>query len=303
MEPSRLTRTLCDVVLVLVAKLWREGNWILESLRWKGIRYFWTSQSSRCRIEWEYLWTIYAYREILQRRSLICHRLLCQNESRLPPYPSSEQVHRGGGLGRTWLILIIGRPILSIVSRAPDRPGSHPFLCCIPLPHGQMSASKPASIASYHRDGVTPSKSPSIPLRHELSRPTSSASAHRPSSRAASRPLSSASVRPTSRAGHGSSKFSQRLPSRQMSRIISLSHTLVSQTTSLQPEDDDGEFRALVDVVTRSLDYNVKAAPSSSMNDVTKQLHGSVFPLYLPLATELVQSYRKSANHLTGLLG
>jgi hypothetical protein len=64
-----------------------------------------------------------------------------------------------------------------------------------------------------------------------------------------------------------------------MSRIISLSHTLVSQMTSLQSEDDDGEFRALVDVVTRSLDYNVKAAPSSSMNDVTKQLHGSVFPL------------------------
>ena len=88
-----------------------------------------------------------------------------------------------------------------------------------------------------------------------------------------------------------------------MSRIISLSHTLVSQITSLQPEDDDGEFRALVDVVTRSLDYNVKAAPSSSMNDVTKQLHGSVFPLYFSLATEPLQSYRKGANHRTGLLG
>ena len=88
-----------------------------------------------------------------------------------------------------------------------------------------------------------------------------------------------------------------------MSRIISLSHTLVSQITSLQPEDDGREFRALVDVVTRSLDYNVKAAPSSSMNDITKQLHGSVFPLYFPLATELVQSYRKGANHFTGLLG
>jgi len=88
-----------------------------------------------------------------------------------------------------------------------------------------------------------------------------------------------------------------------MSRIISLSHTLVSQITGLQPEDKDGEFRALVDVVKRSLDYNVKAAPSSSMNDVTKQLHGSVFPLYLPLAAELVQSCRKGANQLTGLLG
>jgi hypothetical protein len=150
-----------------------------------------------------------------------------------------------------------------------------------------MSASRPASVASYHRDGVTPSKSPSIPLRYELSRPTSSASSHRPSSRAASRPLSSAPIRPTSRAGHGtSSKFSQRLPSRQMSRVISLGHTLVSHITGLQPED--GEFRALVDVVKRSLDYNAKAAPSSSMNDVTKQLHGSVFLFYLPLATEVV---------------
>lgn len=61
-----------------------------------------------------------------------------------------------------------------------------------------------------------------------------------------------------------------------MSRIISLSHTLVSQITGLQPEDEDDEFRALVDVVKRSLDYNVKAAPSSSMNDVTKQLHGRI---------------------------
>jgi hypothetical protein len=61
MEPSRLTRTLCDVVLVLVAKLWGEGDWILESLRWKGIRYFWTSQS--CRVEWEYRWTTYILTE------------------------------------------------------------------------------------------------------------------------------------------------------------------------------------------------------------------------------------------------
>jgi hypothetical protein len=104
MESSRLTRTLCDVVLVLVAKLWREGNWILESLRWKGIRYFWISQS--CRVEWEYrpINNRYPYREILQHRSLTCHRLLCRNESRLPPYHASEQAHRGGGLRRTWLI-------------------------------------------------------------------------------------------------------------------------------------------------------------------------------------------------------
>src|SRR5258707_9268332 len=167
-----------------------------------------------------------------------------------------------------------------------------------------MSASRPASAASYHQDGVTPSKSPSIPFRHELSRPTSSASSHRPSSRAASRPLSSASTRPTSRAGHGtSSKFSQRMPSRQMSRIISLSHTLVSQMTSLQPEDEDEEYRALVDTVTRSLDYHVKAAPSSSMNDVTKQLQGFVLPFYFPLVTESVQSYRKCSDQFPGPLG
>ena len=73
-----------------------------------------------------------------------------------------------------------------------------------------------------------------------------------------------------------------------MSRAISLSHTLVSQITGLQPEDDDGEVRVLVDMVKRSFDYNAKAAPSSSMNDITKQLHGSVFPLYFLLVTELV---------------
>ncbi|KAH9999974.1 hypothetical protein BJV77DRAFT_975603, partial [Russula vinacea] len=105
------------------------------------------------------------------------------------------------------------------------------------------------------------------------SRPASVASSYRPSSRT-SRPHSSASTRPISRTGHVPSKFSQRLPSRQMSRIISLCHTLVSQLTGLQPEDEDGEFRALADIVIRSLDYNTKAAPSSSMNDITKQLHG-----------------------------
>jgi hypothetical protein len=228
----------------------------------------------------------YPYREILQHRSLICHRLLCQTESRLPPYQASEQAHRVGGLRRTWLI-IRKEDHQEDLSKPGAGPAGH--LIFVILPHGQMSVSRPASVASHHRDGVTPSKSPSIPLRHELSRPTSSASSHRPSSRAASRPLSSASIRPTSRAGHGtSSKFSQRLPTRQMSRIISLSHTLVSQITGLQPEDEDGEFRALVDVVKRSLDYNVKAAPSSSMNDITKQLHGSVFPVYLLPGTELV---------------
>jgi hypothetical protein len=88
-----------------------------------------------------------------------------------------------------------------------------------------------------------------------------------------------------------------------MSRIITLCHTLVSQLTGLQPEDEDGEFRALADIVIRSLDYNTKAAPSSSMNDITKQLNGSVLPHYLPLATEPVQSDRKGADQLTGLLG
>ncbi len=88
-----------------------------------------------------------------------------------------------------------------------------------------------------------------------------------------------------------------------MSRVILLSHTLVSQITGLQPEDEDGEFRALVDVVTRSFDYNAKAAPSSSMNDIIKQLHGFVFPLYLLFASEPVQSYRKGADQLTRSLG
>jgi hypothetical protein len=76
-----------------------------------------------------------------------------------------------------------------------------------------------------------------------------------------------------------------------MTRVISLCHTLVSQVTGLQPEDEGGEFRGLAEIVIRNLDYNTKAAPSSSMNDITKQLHGSVLPHYPPLATEAVQSY------------
>ncbi len=45
----------------------------------------------------------YPYREILQHRSLLCHQLLGQTESRLLPYHASEQAHREGGLRRTWL--------------------------------------------------------------------------------------------------------------------------------------------------------------------------------------------------------
>ncbi len=155
-----------------------------------------------------------------------------------------------------------------------------------------MPPPRPATVAGYHKDDAALSMSPSStfgrPLHNEAPRPSSSASIHRPSSRATNRPLSSASNRPISRAGHGApSKFSQRLPSRQMSRVISLCHTLVSQITRLQPEDEEGDFRALVDMTTRSLDYNAKAAPSSSMNDIAKLLHGSVFPPCPPLVTDL----------------
>ena len=136
------------------------------------------------------------------------------------------------------------------------------------------------------------------------SRPASVASSHRPSSRT-SRPLSSASTRPISRTGHAPSKFSQRLPSRQMSRIISLSHTLVSQITKLQPEDEEGDFRALVDFTTKSLDYNVKAAPSSSMNDITKLLHGSVSSSCAPLIVDpglVVPKGHESTHKSLGLM-
>jgi hypothetical protein len=146
-----------------------------------------------------------------------------------------------------------------------------------------MPQSRPVTVAGYHQDGAALPMSPSSPfsrLHNESPRPTSSASTHRPSSRTASRPLSRASTRPASRTGHGvPSKASQRLSSRHLSRIITLSHTLVSQITGLQPEDEDGDFRALVDFTIRSFDYNAKAAPSSSMNDIAKLLHGSVLPL------------------------
>ena len=156
------------------------------------------------------------------------------------------------------------------------------------MPQGPQS--RPATVAGYHQDGASLSMSPSSPfsrpLHNEFPRPTSSASTHRPSSRATSRPLSRASTRPASRTGHGvSSKTSQRLPSRHMSRIISLSHTLVSQIAGLQPEDEEGNFRALVDFTIRSSDYNAKAAPSSSMNDIAKLFHGSVLS---PLSAQLL---------------
>ena len=162
-------------------------------------------------------------------------------------------------------------------------------------------------MTGYRRDVVTPSMSPSSVVgRSHPPRPKSSASSHRPSSRATNRPPSSASTRPTSRTRHGpSSKFSQRMPSRQMSRVISLSHTLVSQVTGLQSEDEEDEFRALMDIVIKSLEYNVKAAPSSSMHDIAKQLHGSVLLPRIPLATELgvvVSKGHESTHRTLGLM-
>lgn len=74
------------------------------------------------------------------------------------------------------------------------------------------------------------------------------------------------------------SKPFHRLPQRQISRLISSSHSLVTQVTGLNPDADEGVFRAMVDIVTRSLDYNVKAAPSSSMSDISKLVNGFVLP-------------------------
>ncbi|KAH9002214.1 Spc98 family-domain-containing protein [Lactarius hatsudake] len=96
------------------------------------------------------------------------------------------------------------------------------------------SSSRPASVAGYYTDGT----------RH--------------------RSTSNASVGPQ----HQHHDF------RQISRLISSSHSLVSQVTGLKPDDDEGVFRAMVDMVTRSLDYNAKAAPSSSMSDISKLVNG-----------------------------
>ena len=150
------------------------------------------------------------------------------------------------------------------------------------------SNSRPASVAGYHADGVRRQGSPSVGPQHQhhdFVRPKSSASSHRPSSRATNRPPSSAG-RPVSRLGNApTSKPFHRLQQRQISRLISSSHSLVSQVTGLNADDDGGAFRATVDMVTRSLDYNVKAAPSSSMSDIAKLVNGFAFlrallPLY-----------------------
>ncbi|KAI0268157.1 Spc98 family-domain-containing protein [Gloeopeniophorella convolvens] len=142
-----------------------------------------------------------------------------------------------------------------------------------------MPPSRPASAFGYHPDhGALSRPSSSASLRtpyNELARPASSASSYRPSSLATSRPLSSASMRPTSRAAHRApSRLSQRPPSRQASRLAVLSHTLVSQVTHIDPNDDEEEYRDLTEMVSRGTDYNAKAAPSSSMRDISKLIHG-----------------------------
>ncbi|KAH9060930.1 Spc98 family-domain-containing protein [Lactarius vividus] len=141
------------------------------------------------------------------------------------------------------------------------------------------SSSRPASVAGYYTDGTrnrSPSNASVEPQHqhHDFVRPKSSASSHRPSSRATNRPPSSAG-RPASRISNAPiSKPFHRQPQRQISRLISSSHSLVSQVTGLKPNDDEGVFRAMVDMVTRSLDYNAKAAPSSSMSDISKLVNG-----------------------------
>jgi hypothetical protein len=90
-----------------------------------------------------------------------------------------------------------------------------------------------------------------------------------------------------------------------MPRIISLSYTLVSQITNLQPEDGEDDFRALVDFTTKSLDYNVKAAPSAGMNDITKLLYGSVSLSCAPLIADLglvVPKGHESTHRSLGLM-
>lgn len=61
----------------------------------------------------------------------------------------------------------------------------------------------------------------------------------------------------------------------------------MSQVTGLNPDEDEGVFRAMVDMVTRGLDYNVKAAPSSGMSDIAKLVNGFVVPpcCFKPLLT------------------
>ncbi|KAI9447935.1 hypothetical protein H4582DRAFT_2124148 [Lactarius indigo] len=143
------------------------------------------------------------------------------------------------------------------------------------------SNSRPASVAGYYTDGTrhrSPSNASVAPQHqpHDFVRPKSSASSHRPSSRATNRPPSSAG-RPASRISNAPiSKPFHRLPQRQISRLISSSQSLVSQVTGLKPDDNEAAFRAMVDMVTRGLDYNVKAAPSSSMGDIAKLVHGRV---------------------------
>ncbi|KAI0353132.1 hypothetical protein OH77DRAFT_1407845 [Trametes cingulata] len=98
----------------------------------------------------------------------------------------------------------------------------------------------------------------------------------RPASSASVRPPSSASVRPVSSAStrRPISRFSQRAPTRQASRLVPLCESLVSHLAGLTPAVDAEDFQAAVEYVARNLDSTIRPAGSTGFQAIDRIMRG-----------------------------
>ncbi|KAA1466534.1 hypothetical protein DENSPDRAFT_846943 [Dentipellis sp. KUC8613] len=167
-------------------------------------------------------------------------------------------------------------------------------------PSASSESQRPPSSASSAR----PSSSSSFrPPSSASLRPPSSASHRPPSAQSTHRPPSSASVRSASRLSQRPvSRLSQRPATRQSTRLLPSIQTLVTQVSGISAENDEEEFRAVVESVSRSLDYKAKAAPSSNLDDIEKQFKGLVRKARInsedAWASALQTSYTKLKTHM-----
>ena len=118
----------------------------------------------------------------------------------------------------------------------------------------------------------------SRPSSSASQRPASSISQRPPSS--SSRPTSSLSTRPGSRVAQRPNSRHSRPATRQTSRLISLSETLVTQITGLTIENDEDNFRTALEFVWKNLEQVTKGAVSVDMTVIDKQIRGFVLRFF-----------------------
>lgn len=82
------------------------------------------------------------------------------------------------------------------------------------------------------------------------------------------------SVRPGSRVSQRPVSRQARPATRQSSRLLPLSQTLVTQVTGLTPDGDEDKFRTSVEYVTKSLEHATKGAASIDMAVMDRQIAG-----------------------------